>query len=92
MKCRFSDICQGNDEIIKLDGQNIPRSERFKYLESIIQCDGNIDGDVNHRIRVGWLKWRSVSGILCDRTMSLHLKRNFYRTAVRPTLLYGTKY
>ena len=30
---------------------------RYKYLGLIIQRDGEIDGDVNHRIQAGWLKW-----------------------------------
>jgi len=28
---------------------------RFKYLESIVPNDGEIKGDVNHWIQVGWL-------------------------------------
>ena len=91
MKCKFSDTSWDDGETIKLDGQDIPRSEHFRYLGSIIQCDGNIDRDVTHRIQAGWLKWRSASGVLCDRTMPLHLKGRFYRTAVRPALLYGTE-
>ena len=34
-----------------LDGQEIPMSSHFKYLGSIIQKDGEIDSDVNHRIQ-----------------------------------------
>ncbi|KAL5135333.1 hypothetical protein HKD37_03G008264 [Glycine soja] len=28
--------------------------------------DGEIEGDVNHRIQAGWMKWRKASGVLCD--------------------------
>ena len=34
----------------------IPRVEKFKYLASIIEEGGDIESDVNHRIRVGWQK------------------------------------
>ena len=27
-----------------------------------------IGANVVHRIKVGWLKWRSASGVLCDKT------------------------
>jgi len=37
------------------------------------------------------LKWRRASGVLCDKKVPLKLKGKFYRTAVRPALLYGTK-
>ena len=72
-----------------LDGQEIPMSIHFKYLGSIIKKDGGIDSDVNHRIQASWLKWRSATGVLCDRNIPLWLKGKFYRTTIRPALLYG---
>jgi hypothetical protein len=30
----------------------------FRYLGSMLQKDGDIDEDLSHRIKVGWLKWR----------------------------------
>ncbi|KAL5165629.1 ADP-ribosylation factor 2 [Glycine soja] len=53
--------------------------------------DGEIEGDVNHRIQAGWMKWRKASGVLCDAKVPIKLKRKFYRTAVRPAILYGTE-
>jgi hypothetical protein len=34
----------------------------------MLQKDGDIDEDVSHRIKAGWLKWRQASGVLCDPT------------------------
>ncbi|KAL6514533.1 hypothetical protein OROGR_020112 [Orobanche gracilis] len=53
--------------------------------------DGELDGDVAHRIKAGWLKWKSATGVLCDPDMPHRLKGKFYRTAIRPALLYGTE-
>ena len=33
----------------------------------------------------------SATEVLCDRNMPLSLKEKFYRTAIRPSLLYGTE-
>jgi len=66
-------------------------SSHLKYLGSIIQKDGEINRDVNHKIQVGWLKWRSAIGVLCDRNIPLCLKGKFYQTAIRLALLYGTE-
>ena len=74
---------------MRLDGKEIPMSSHFKYLGSVIQKDGEINSDVNHRIQTG-LKWRSATEVLCDRNISLWLKGKFYRTAIRPALSYGT--
>jgi len=66
-------------------------SNHFKYLGSIIQKDGEINSDVNYKIKAGWLKWRSATGVLYDRNIPLWLKRKFYRIAIRPALLYDTE-
>ena len=91
MECKFRKKMNNEQCIITLDGQQIPVTEFFKYLESIIQKDREIDGDVNHRIKVGWFKWRNATGVLCDRNMPMNLKKKFYRKTVRPSLLYGTE-
>ena len=37
------------------------------------------------------LKWRQASGVLCDRRVPQKLKDKFYRTAIRPAMLYGAE-
>ena len=37
------------------------------------------------------MKWRGASGVLCDRKVPLKLKGKFYKTAVRPAMLYGAE-
>ncbi|XP_070008003.1 uncharacterized protein [Nicotiana sylvestris] len=53
--------------------------------------DGEIDGDVTHRIGVGWMKWRLASGVLCDKNVPPKFKGKFYRVVVRPAMLYGAE-
>ena len=33
--------------------------------------------------------WKRVSGILCDRIISLRVKGKVYKTVVRPAMMYG---
>ena len=90
LHCRFSGrIEEGGD--ITLDGRVIPKIAKFKYLGSIIQQNGDIDEDISHRIRVGWKKWKSASGVLCDKRVPLGLKGKVYRMVVRPVVLYGSE-
>src|SRR3954466_15564371 len=42
-------------------------------------------------IKVGWLKWRQASGVLYDKRVPQKLKGKFYRTRIRPAMLYGAE-
>ena len=70
----------------------IPRNDTFRYLGSMLQTDGDIDEDVSHRIQAGWMKWRQASDVLCDKRVLQKLKGKFYRTAIRPAMLYGVQF
>ncbi|KAG2577912.1 hypothetical protein PVAP13_6NG159203 [Panicum virgatum] len=90
MMCDFSaSRHEGGD--ISLDGQVVAQKDTFRYLGLMLQRDGDIDEDVRHRIPAGWLKWRQASGILCDRRVPQKLKSKFYRTTIRPAMLYGAE-
>jgi hypothetical protein len=47
-------------------GQVVPKKDIFRYLGSMLQKNRDIDEDVSHRIKSGWLKWRQASDVLCD--------------------------
>jgi hypothetical protein len=55
MKCDFSATTQEEGHVT-LDGQVVPKKDTFSYLGSMFQKNGNIDEDVSHRIKPGWLK------------------------------------
>ncbi|XP_073354713.1 uncharacterized protein [Aegilops tauschii subsp. strangulata] len=57
----------------------------------MLQEDGGIDEDMNHRINARWMKWHQASGLLYDKRVPQKLKGKFYRTAVRPAMLYGAQ-
>jgi hypothetical protein len=90
MKCDFSATTQEEGDV-RLDGQVVPKKDTFRYLESMLHKNGDIDEDVSHRIKADWLKWRQASGVLYDPTVPLKLKGKFYRTAIRPAMLYGVE-
>ncbi|XP_071698697.1 uncharacterized protein [Rutidosis leptorrhynchoides] len=62
----------------------------FLDLEKAYDC-GRIDEDVSHRIKVGWMKWRAATGVLCDKKVPLKLKGKFYKVEIRPAMLYGSE-
>jgi hypothetical protein len=90
MKYGFSATTEEEGDV-RLDGQVVPKKDTFCYLGSMLQKNEDIDEDVSHKIKVGWLKWRQGSSVLCDPRVPLKLKDKFYRTAIRPEMLYGVK-
>jgi hypothetical protein len=55
MRCQFSGE-NSDDGDVSLDGQVVPMNDTFRYLGSMLQSEGEIDEDVSHRIRAGWVK------------------------------------
>ena len=74
MRCDFGGVVQEKDDV-SLEGQVIPKKDTFRYLGSMLQRDRDIDADVSHRIKAGWIKWRQASGILYDKRGTTKAKR-----------------
>lgn len=47
---------RNKDRVVKLDGQEISKSNFFQYLVSIVYTDGEIEDDVNNRMQTKWMK------------------------------------
>jgi hypothetical protein len=45
-----------NDGDVSFDGRVVPMNDTFQYLRSMLQSERDIDEDVSHRIRAGWVK------------------------------------
>ncbi|VDO18768.1 unnamed protein product [Heligmosomoides polygyrus] len=60
---------------IKVNGIELPRTVVFKYLGSAVTSDGKLMIEVNSRVSAAWSKWRSLTGVLCDRKIPEYLSR-----------------
>ncbi|XP_023225699.1 protein Shroom2-like [Centruroides sculpturatus] len=52
---------------------------------------GGLNSEVRHRIQCGWMNWRKLSSVLCDKEVSCSLKGKLYKSVVRPAMLYGAE-
>ena len=67
------------------------RVNTFKYLGAMLAQNGDLDAEMMHRIQSGWNNWKKVSGILCDRRISLRVKGKVYKTVVRQAMMYSAE-
>ena len=79
----------GNSDI-NLQGENFKRVNTFKYLGATLAENGDLDAAMTHRIQSGWNNWKRISGILCDRRISLRVNGKYTRL-VRPAMMYGAE-
>jgi hypothetical protein len=70
-------------------GKTLKQVASFKYLGSGISEKRGCEIVIRERITAAWVKWRGLTGVICDKRMPLKLKAKLYRTVVRPVLLYG---
>ena len=54
-----------------------------------MDVNGDLAAEMTHIIRMA--SWKSVSGILCDRKISLTVNGKVYKTVVRPPLMYDAE-
>ncbi|XP_047987090.1 uncharacterized protein LOC125226951, partial [Leguminivora glycinivorella] len=84
--------CGGTDpDPITGGGESVLKTDKFKYLGSVLHESGEIDHDVQARISAAWAKWREVTGVLCDPRIPVKLKGLVYKSIIRPVLLYGSE-
>ena len=60
LHCGFSGREDGRGEVT-IEGVAIPKVEKFIYLGSVIQQEGDIDEDINQPIKADWIKWKYAS-------------------------------
>ena len=84
------DLDDGNSDV-NIQGENLERVNIFKYLGATLAENGDLDAKMTHRIQSGLKHWKRISGILCDRRVSLRVKGKVYKTVVRPAMMYGAE-
>jgi hypothetical protein len=84
MRCDFGTTIS-EDGDVSLGGQVVPKKDIFGYLGLMLQRDGS------HKVKAGCMKWRQVSGVLCNKRVPQKFKGKFYRTTIRSAMLYGVE-
>ena len=68
---------------LNIQGENLERVNTFKYLVATLAENGDLDAEMTHRIQSGWKIWKRISGILCDRRISLRVRGKYTRQLLK---------
>uniref|UniRef100_W5NH04 Uncharacterized protein n=1 Tax=Lepisosteus oculatus TaxID=7918 RepID=W5NH04_LEPOC len=89
-KMEYLECGDQTDGTIAAGGVQLNKVTQFKYLGSCVNS-ACTTLDAKPRVSAAWMKWRQVTGVLCDKKIPLCLKSKVYRSVVRPVALYGTE-
>ena len=80
-----------NKENVKNIVDRVEIVKNFCYLGDLIQKDGGCDKAVRDRVWKGWLKFKELSGVLCNRRIAMRMRGVLYRACVRTVMMYGLR-
>ena len=72
----------GNSDV-NIQEANLERVNTFKYQGATLAENGDLYAEMTHRIQSGWKNWKRISGILCDRRISLRVKGKVYKNSCK---------
>lgn len=49
--------------------------------------DEEKEEEINHKIIIEWIKWKSTSELLCNHRIPITLNRKFYKNVIRSFVL-----
>ena len=58
----------------------------FKYLQSTLSEDEDLDAELTHRVQNGWKSWKIMCGVLGDENEREDPYVKLYRAMVGPVL------
>ena len=78
-----------SSDTVKMQGEEVPKMENFKYMGSTVQSKGECGREVKKILQAGWNGWRRMSGVICDRRVPTGVKGKMYKVTLIPATLYG---
>ena len=91
MPCNDYDNNSRNYEDIQLGSDKMNTVTTLKYLGSIFDSNGGAERNINNRVKLAWMKWKQLAGVLCDKKVSIKLKDKVYRTVIKRTMTHGAE-
>ena len=76
---------------ITIEDSNLPQTQEFTYLGSIIRHDGGAEKDIKNRLGKARNAFNMLNNVWKSQQYSIKTKLKLYRSCVVATLLYGSE-
>ena len=76
---------------INLEGEGLEEVESFKYLGSQMTWEGDVEQEVNSRVRDAGRVMGGMKKLWSNRELGMEVKRGLYESIIVPTALYGAE-
>ena len=76
---------------INLEGEGLEEVESFKYLGSHVTWEGDVEQEVNSRVRDAGRVMGGMKKLWSNRELGMEVKRGLYESIIVPTALYGAE-
>jgi exonuclease III len=78
-------------DIRNAKGEKYVEVDHFKYLGSILECNGSAEKDIKSRVGAAWGSfWKMNRSVFDRRRISLAVKMKLYQQCVLPALMFGS--
>ena len=80
-----------NPSPVKVNGKDLPTTEEFTYLGSIVRHDGGAGNDIRHRLNKARNAFRMLNNAWKSSQYTTKTLLRLYQSCVLSTLLYGSE-
>lgn len=81
-----------NPSPVQVNGEDLPKTEEFTGLGSIVRCDGGAGNNVKNRFRKARNTLRMLNKVWRSHQYSTKTKLKLYQSCVISILLYGSEF
>ena len=74
-----------------IEGNILKQVHRFNYLGTIITSDGRCSTDIRNRISQAKVAFQKMKGILCNKSLSIEVRKRTRQCYLEPIMTYGCK-
>ena len=50
--------------------------------------NGGAESAINNWVKLAWMKWKQLTGVLCDKKISINLKDKVHKMVIKPKMTY----